>query len=85
EQDKKQKKSQVIMDEQWKEQKKVNQALAQRLPPIETQTKIHQSQIETIFDIHRMDAHRELEIVQGAVERTEQAFAQAREALRGEQ
>ena len=85
EQDKKQKKHQVIVDEQWRGQKKINQELAQRLPPIEAQIKIHQSQIETVFDIHRMDAHRELEIVQDAVERTEQAFAQAREALRGEQ
>jgi hypothetical protein len=38
-----------------------------------------------MFDARRMDAHRELEAVQGAVEQAEQAFAQAREAMRSEQ
>jgi hypothetical protein len=31
-----------------------------------------------------MDAHRELEAAQSVVEKTEQAFTEARQALRGE-
>ena len=84
EQDKKQKKSQVIMDEQWKGQKKVNRELAQRLSPIEAQIEIHKVQIETIFDIHRLDAHHKLEAAQDVVERAEQEFTQAHESLHGE-
>lgn len=84
EQDKKQKKSQIIMDEQWKGQKKVNRELVRRFPPIEAQIEIYKVQIETIFDIHRLDAHHELEVAQDVVERAEQEFTQAREALRGE-
>ncbi|RLC77908.1 MAG: hypothetical protein DRJ03_12755 [Chloroflexi bacterium] len=83
-QDKELKKRQVAVDEQWKVQKKVNQELARRIEPLEAQIGIHQTQIESLFDIRRMDAHRDLETVQGAVERAEQAFTQAREILRGE-
>ena len=84
EQDKGRKKRQITMDEQWKGQEKVNREHAGRIESLEAQTKAHQTQIETLFDTRRMDAHRELETVQEAVERAEQAFAQAREALRGE-
>jgi len=83
-QDKKQKKNQVIMDEQRMEQGKVNQEHGGRIAQLETQTGAHQTQIETLFDARRMDAHRDLEAVQGTVERAEQALAQAREAWHGE-
>jgi len=83
-QDKDRKKHRVIVDEQWKVQKKVNQEHRGRIGRLETQTGIHQTQIESMFDIRRMDAHRDLETVQGTVERAEQEFTQAREALRGE-
>ncbi len=78
------KKRQIIVDEQWKEQKKVNQKLARRIPPLEAQIEIHQAQIEVLFDLRRVEAHIELECVQGVVERAEQEFTAARTALRGE-
>ncbi len=83
-QDKELKKRQVAVDEQWREQKDVNQEHVQRIGRLETQTGIHQTQIESLFDIRRMDAHRDLESVQDAVERAEHTFTQARQALRGE-
>jgi len=79
------KKRLVIVDEQWKGQKKVNRELARRIEPLEAQTRINQTQIKVLFDIRRLDAHHELEVAQGVVERAEQEFTQAREALRDEQ
>jgi len=83
--DKELKKRQLMVDEQWKAQNTTNQEHAGRIERFETRTDIHQTQIETLFDLRRMDAHRELEASQSMVERTEQKFAQAREALRSEQ
>ncbi len=83
-QEKDRKKRQIVLDEQWRAQENTNQAVVERIKPIEAQTKVHQQQLEVLFDSHRMDAHRDLEASQGAVERAEQAFTQARQALRGE-
>jgi chromosome segregation ATPase len=83
-QEKDRKKRQLVLDEQWRAQENTNQALVGRIKPLEAQTKAHQEQLEILFDSRRMDAHRDLEASQGAVERTEQAFTQARQALRGE-
>jgi chromosome segregation ATPase len=82
---KEQKKRQVVLDEQWRAQENTNQALATRIEPIEVQVKVNQDHLESLFDSRRMDAHRKLEAVQGEVEREEQAFTQARQALRREQ
>jgi hypothetical protein len=81
---KEQKKRQVVLDEQWRAQENTNQALVTRIKPIEVQVKVHQEHLEFLFDSRRMDAHRKLEAVQGEVEREEQAFTQARQALRRE-
>jgi uncharacterized membrane protein YhiD involved in acid resistance len=83
-QEKDRKKRQIVLDEQWRSQEKTNQETSKRFEPIEAQTKVHQEQLEILFDFHRMDAHRDLEASQGAVERAEQAFTQARQALRSE-
>jgi IgA-specific serine endopeptidase len=82
--EKERKKRQIVLDEQWRAQENTNQAVIERIKPIEVQAKAHQEQLEILFDSHRMDAHRDLEASQGAVERAEQAFTQARQALRGE-
>jgi uncharacterized protein YoxC len=84
-QDKEQKKRQLVLDEQWKAQNAVNQEHGGRIEMLEMRTDVQQTQIETLFDARRMDAHRKLEAMQSTVEREEQAFSQAREALRGEQ
>jgi hypothetical protein len=83
-QQKEQKKRQLIVDEQRRAQEKMNQELGGRVESLEAQTKAHQDQLEVLLDSRRMDAHRDLEAAQGAVERTEQAFAQARQVLRPE-
>lgn len=83
-QEKDRKKRQIVLDEQWRAQENTNQAIVERIKPIEAQTKVHQEQIELLFDARRMEAHRNLEASQTAVEQTEQAFTQARQALRGE-
>jgi DNA repair exonuclease SbcCD ATPase subunit len=83
-QEKEQKKRQLVLDEQWRAQENANQEIIGRIEPLEAQTKVQQSHIEALFDSRRMDAHRKLEAVQGEVEREEQAFTQARQALRGE-
>jgi chromosome segregation ATPase len=81
---KEQKKRQIVLDEQWRAQENTNQELGKRIEPLEARAKVHQNYLESLFDSRRMDAHRNLEAVQGEVEREEQAFAQARQALRGE-
>jgi len=83
-QEKEQKKRQLVLDEQWRAQENTNQGLIGRIEPLEAQTKVQQSHLEALFDSRRMDAHRKLEAVQGEVERDEQAFTQARQALRKE-
>ncbi|MBN1977678.1 MAG: hypothetical protein JW918_09780 [Anaerolineae bacterium] len=83
-QEKELKKRQIVLDEQWHSQEKVNQAIVLRIEPLEAQTQVHQSYLEALFDSRRMDAHRELETAQSVVEKTEQAFTEARQALRGE-
>jgi chromosome segregation ATPase len=83
-QEKDRKKRQIVLDEQWRAQENTNQALVERIKPIEAQAKVHQEQLEILFDSRRMDAHRDLEASQAEVERSEQAFTQARQALRGE-
>jgi hypothetical protein len=82
--EKEQKKRQVVLDEQWRAQENTNQAVVERIKPLEAQAKIHQEHLEILFDSRRMDAHRVLEASQSVVEQTEQAFTQARQALRGE-
>jgi len=81
---KEQKKRQIVLDEQWRAQGNTNQELVKRIEPLEAQAKVHQDYIESLFDSRRMDAHRKLEALQGEVEREEQAFTQARQALRSE-
>jgi hypothetical protein len=83
-QQKEQKKRQIVLDEQWRAQENTNQEIIGRIEPLEAQTKVHQNHLESLFDSRRMDAHRKLEAVQGEVEREEQAFTQARQALRNE-
>ncbi|MEA3341092.1 MAG: hypothetical protein U9R15_14100 [Chloroflexota bacterium] len=85
EQDKDRKKRQVVVDEQWKIQKKLNQETGQQFKPLETQIEIQQTLLETLIDFRRMKPHRDLEVAQDEVERTEQEFTQMREILRGEQ
>jgi chromosome segregation ATPase len=84
-QDKEQKKRQILSDEQWRAQNALNQEHADHAGRLETRTATHQTQLEALFDMYRMDAHRELAAMQEAVEHAEQIFAAARAALRGEQ
>ncbi len=84
-QEKEQKKRQILLDEQWRAQAAVNQEHADRLGRLEARATTHQTQIENLFEIYRMDAHRDLSALQEKVERAEQTFAEARAALRGEQ
>ena len=83
--DKELKKRQMILDEQWKTQETRNQEHAGQIKRLETQTNLHQTQIEALLDAHRMDAHRGLAEMQDAVEQAEQSLIQAREAWRGTQ
>ncbi|MFL7793865.1 MAG: hypothetical protein AB8I69_17100 [Anaerolineae bacterium] len=83
-QEKELKKRQVVLDEQWHAQEKINQELGTRIDPLEVTIKVHQAHLEALFDSRRMDAHRKLEAAQSVVEKTEQAFTEARQALRGE-
>lgn len=83
-QEKELKKRQIVLDEQWHSQEKVNQEIILRIEPLETQAQVHQSYLEALFDSRRMDAHRKFEAAQSVVEKTEQAFTEARQALRGE-
>lgn len=84
-QDKEQKKRQILSDEQWRAQEKINQELGSRIGALEVQTQVQRDQLEILLDSRRMEAHHALEYAQGAVERAEQAWAEARAALRGEQ
>jgi hypothetical protein len=82
-QDKEQKKRQLVLDEQWKAQNTVNQEHASRLKTLEDRTDVHRTQIETLLDVQRLDAHRDLQTAQNAVERAEQMLAEGRSAMRG--
>lgn len=84
-QDKEQKKRQILSDEQWRAQEKINQELGSRVDALEMQTLVQRNQLEILLDSRRMEAHHALEDAQGAVERAEQAWAEARASLRGEQ
>jgi hypothetical protein len=84
-QDKEQKKRQILSDEQGRAQNRLNQEHADRIGRLEARTGDHQTQIEALLDLYRMDAHRGLAAMQEAVERGEQAFADARAVFRGEQ
>jgi hypothetical protein len=77
-------KRQVVEDEKWRTQENINGETTARFKPIEDQVQIHHTHLELLFDIRRMEAHRKLEAVQGEVEREDQAFTQARQALRNE-
>jgi len=81
EQEKGVKKRQMVAGEKWKEQNKINQEFTRRFEPIEEQVELHWGQIEALLDARRLDAHRELEIVQDDVAREEEALTQAREKL----
>jgi len=85
ERDKDLRKRQIIVDERWKAQNTTNQELTGRVEQLEAQTGVHQIHIETLFDVRRMDAHRELEATQNMVEQAEKMLTQARAAMRGEQ
>jgi chromosome segregation ATPase len=82
---KEQQKRQVVEDEKWRTQENINEETSERFNPIEAQVQTHQTHLEALFDTRRMEAHRKLEAMQGEVEREEQAFTQARQALRKEQ
>ena len=84
-QDREQKKRQILSDEQWRAQNALSQEHADRVGRLETRTGTHQTQIETLFDIYRMDARRELATMQETAERAEQTLAEVRAASRGEQ
>lgn len=81
-QDRELKKRQLILDEQWKAQEKTNQDLGKRAQSLENRADVHQSQLESLFDLRRLEARRNLETAKGDVEQAEQMLAEVREASR---
>ena len=80
--DKELKKRQLILDEQWQAQGKTNQDLTTQSETLGARADTHQAQIETLLDLLRLDAHRDLQAATDAVEKTEQSLSEAREAWR---
>ena len=80
--DKELKKRQLILDEQWQAQGKVNQDLTTHAEALKARTDTNQTQIESMLDLYRLDAHRELQAATDAVEKAEQSLSEAREAWR---
>lgn len=83
-QDKEAKKRQLVSDEKWNAQEKTNLDIGGRVESLETQADVHQAQLESLFDLRRLDARRNLEMAKGDVEQAEQMLTEVREALRGE-
>jgi hypothetical protein len=80
--DKELKKRQLILDEQWQAQGRSNQELTTRAEALEAHVSAHQTYIEGILDLYRLDAHRDLQAATDAIEKAEQSLAEAREAWR---
>jgi peptidoglycan hydrolase CwlO-like protein len=84
EREKEREKRQVLVDEQWREQTRINKNLSVRIDPLESEIKVHLNHIEILLDARRMAAHRDLAFAQEVAEQEDQAFTQARQSLRGE-
>ena len=80
--DKESKKRQLILDEQWQTQEKTNQDLTTQSKALGARTDTQQSLLENLYDLCRLDAHRELQAATEAVEKAEQSLSEAREAWR---
>jgi hypothetical protein len=80
--DKESKKHQLILDEQWQTQEKTNQGLTTQTQALGTRTDTQQSLLENLYDLCRLDAHRDLQAATEAVEKAEQSLSEAREAWR---
>jgi hypothetical protein len=80
--DKELKKRQLILDEQWQAQGKTNQDLTAQTKALTARNDTHQTQIENLLDLCRLDAHRDLQAATDAVEKAEQSLTEAREAWR---
>jgi chromosome segregation ATPase len=80
--DKELKKRQLILDEQWQAQGKVNQDLTTQSEALKVCTDTNKTQIESMFDLYRLGAHRELQAATDTVEKAEQSLSEAREAWR---
>jgi hypothetical protein len=80
--DKELKKRQLILDEQWQAQGRSNQELTARAEALEAHVSAHQTHIEGILDLYRLDAHRDLQAATDAIEKAEQDLAKARDAWR---
>ena len=83
--DKESKRRQLVLDEQSKLLNRSSQDHTRRIETLEARADTQQSKIETLFDFRRMDAHRELTRLQDEVERSEEAFTDARDAMRAHQ
>jgi hypothetical protein len=80
--DKELKKRQLILDEQWQAQGKTNQDLTTQTEALGARTDTQQTLLEKLFDLYRLDAHRDLQAATEAVEKAEQSLSEAREAWR---
>jgi chromosome segregation ATPase len=80
--DKESKKHQLILDEQWQTQGKTNQDLTTQAKTLGVRSDTQQALLETLYDLCRLDAHRNLQAATEAVEKAEQSLSKAREAWR---
>jgi hypothetical protein len=80
--DKELKKRQLILDEHWQAQEKTNQDLSIQTETNSTRTDTLQTLLENLYDLCRLEAHRNLQTATETVEKTEQSLSEAREAWR---
>jgi chromosome segregation ATPase len=85
EQDKQQKKREVLVEERWRQQGQVNAEHQKRLDTLQTVTDMHHAQLDTFWEARRSDAIRMLENTQAGYEAAIAQINAQLSILRGEQ
>ena len=85
EQDKQQKKREVLVEERWRQQGQTNAEHQKRLDALQTATDMHRAQLDTLWEARRSDAIRALQNTQAEYEAASAQINTQLSILRGEQ
>jgi chromosome segregation ATPase len=85
EQDKQQKKREVLVEERWRQQGQTNAEHQKRLDALQTATDMHRAQLDTFWEARRSDAIRALQNTQAEYEAAIAQINTQLSILRGEQ
>ncbi len=84
-QDKQQKKRAIVTEERWRQQGEVNEAHKKWLETLQSSAKLHENQLDTLWEARRADAMRGLKDVQDDYEAVTSQVDEQLAVLRGEQ